>query len=33
MNILALGGCGAMGKVAVQTTIAFNPNVEIIIAD
>jgi saccharopine dehydrogenase-like NADP-dependent oxidoreductase len=33
MKILALGGCGAMGKVAVETALKLNPTLEIIIAD
>ncbi|MFT7111414.1 MAG: lysine 6-dehydrogenase [Porticoccaceae bacterium] len=33
MKILALGGCGSMGKIAVQTTIALDPTTEIVVAD
>jgi saccharopine dehydrogenase-like NADP-dependent oxidoreductase len=33
MKILALGGCGAMGKVAVETALELDPTLEIIIAD
>jgi lysine 6-dehydrogenase len=33
VKILALGGCGAMGKVAVETVLELNPMLEIVIAD
>jgi lysine 6-dehydrogenase len=33
MKILALGGCGGMGKIAVQTAVNFDNVTEIIVAD
>jgi lysine 6-dehydrogenase len=33
VKILALGGCGAMGKVAVETVLELNPTLEIVVAD
>jgi lysine 6-dehydrogenase len=33
VKILALGGCGAMGKVAVETVLELNPMLEIVVAD
>jgi saccharopine dehydrogenase-like NADP-dependent oxidoreductase len=33
VKILALGGCGAMGKVAVETVLELNPMLKIVIAD
>lgn len=33
MKILALGGCGAMGKVAVETALDLDPTLQIVIAD
>ncbi|MFT6043093.1 MAG: lysine 6-dehydrogenase [Porticoccaceae bacterium] len=33
MRVLALGGCGGMGKIAVETAVAYSEITEIIVAD